>query len=29
MLYTVDGTVHVASEAPVYNILAVVADVDK
>ena len=29
MLYTADGTVQVASEAPVYHILAVVADVGK
>ena len=29
VLYTADGTVHVAFEAPVYHILAVVADVDK
>ena len=29
MLYTADGTVHVASEAPMYHILVVVVDVDK
>ena len=29
LLYTADGIVQVASEEPVYHILAVVGDVDK